>query len=58
VFQDSWLFPIALTFIGIAVIYLRVPWQKNEAAITRGGYFSSYRGDYLTGKLGLYRRPR
>jgi hypothetical protein len=34
VFQDSWLFPIALTFIGIAVIYLGVVWQKNEVAIT------------------------
>ena len=36
VFQDSWLFPIALTFIGIAVIYLGVLWQKNEAAINSG----------------------
>ncbi len=34
VFKDSWLFPIALTLIGIAVIYLGVIWQKNETAIT------------------------
>ena len=35
VFQDSWLFPIALTAIGLLVIYLGVLWQKNEEAITR-----------------------
>ena len=34
VFRDSWLFPVALTLIGAAVIYLGVLWQKNEAAIT------------------------
>lgn len=42
VFEDSWLFPIALTLIGLLVIYLGVLWQKNEAAITRKArsYFS------------------
>lgn len=35
VFQDSWLFPIALTAIGLLVIYLGVLWQKNEATITK-----------------------
>lgn len=35
VFKDSWLFPIALTAIGLAVIYLGVVWQRNEQAITR-----------------------
>ena len=34
VFKDSWLFPIALTVIGIAVIYLGVLWQKNEKRLT------------------------
>ena len=34
VFEDSWLFPIALTAIGLSIIYLGVIWQKNEAAIT------------------------
>ena len=33
VFQDSWLFPIALTFIGMTVIYLGVLWQKYENTI-------------------------
>jgi hypothetical protein len=35
VFEDSWLFPIALTAIGLLVIYLGVLWQKNEQAITQ-----------------------
>jgi hypothetical protein len=34
VFEDSWLFPIALTAIGLSIIYLGVIWQKNEATIT------------------------
>ncbi len=34
VFEDSWLFPIALTAIGLLIIYLGVIWQKNEASIT------------------------
>lgn len=34
VFQDSWLFPIILTSLGLLVIYLGVLWQKNESAIT------------------------
>jgi len=35
VFQDSWLFPIALTAIGLLVIYLGILWQKNEESLTR-----------------------
>ncbi len=35
VFKDSWLFPVALSMIGLDVIYLGVVWQKNEARITR-----------------------
>jgi hypothetical protein len=35
VFEDSWLFPIALTAIGLGIIYLGVVWQKNEKDITR-----------------------
>jgi hypothetical protein len=34
VFKDSWLFPIALTAIGLLIIYLGVLWQKNEKIIT------------------------
>ena len=34
VFRDSWLFPIALTAIGLGIIYLGLLWQKNEEAIT------------------------
>lgn len=34
VFEGSWLFPIALTAIGLLIIYLGVLWQKNEKAIT------------------------
>jgi len=34
VFEDSWLFPVALTAIGLGIIYLGVLWQRNEAAIT------------------------
>ncbi len=35
VFKDSWLFPIALTAIGLGIIYLGLVWQKNEQRITR-----------------------
>ncbi len=35
VFRDSWLFPIALTAIGLGIIYLGLIWQKNESRITR-----------------------
>ncbi len=35
VFQDSVLFPIALTVIGLIVIYLGTLWQKNAALITK-----------------------
>ena len=34
VFKDSWLFPVALTAIGLAIIYVGVIWQKRERAIT------------------------
>jgi len=35
VFKDSWLFPMALTAIGLGIIYLGVIWQKHENAITQ-----------------------
>jgi len=35
VFKKSWLFPIALTAIGLGVIFLGLLWQKNEKKITR-----------------------
>lgn len=34
VFKDSWLFPVALTAIGLGIIYLGVLWQKHEKSIT------------------------
>ncbi|QCF26930.1 DUF2157 domain-containing protein [Hydrocarboniclastica marina] len=35
VFRDSWFFPVALSVIGLLIIYLGVQWQKHEKAITR-----------------------
>jgi hypothetical protein len=32
-FKSSWLFPIALTLIGIAIIYLGIWWSRNEARL-------------------------
>jgi hypothetical protein len=30
-FKDSWLFPIALTLIGLAIVYAGIWWSRNEA---------------------------
>ena len=35
VFADSWLFPMALSAIGLLIIYLGVIWQKNEQVLTQ-----------------------
>lgn len=35
VFKDSLMFPIALSFIGLLIIYLGILWQKNEQAISQ-----------------------
>lgn len=35
VFKDSWLFPVALTAIGLGIIYLGVLWQKHESSLTQ-----------------------
>ncbi|MDN7125344.1 DUF2157 domain-containing protein [Pseudidiomarina sp. 1APP75-32.1] len=35
VFEDSWLFPIALTVVGLGIIYLGILWQKHEKTITQ-----------------------
>lgn len=35
VFEDSWLFPISLTAIGLLIIYLGVLWQKHEKTLTQ-----------------------
>lgn len=32
-FKDSWLFPIALTLIGLAVVFVGVWWSRNEARL-------------------------
>jgi hypothetical protein len=34
VFKDSYLFPIILTLIGLAIIYLGILWQKYEVNLT------------------------
>ena len=33
--QELWLFPIALTAIGLAVIFAGVWWSRNEARVTQ-----------------------
>lgn len=35
VFEDSWLFPIALSAIGLGIVYLGVLWQKYEQIVTK-----------------------
>lgn len=35
VFKDSYLFPIILSAIGLAVIYLGIIWQKHERRVTK-----------------------
>lgn len=35
VFKDSLLFPIALTAIGLGIIYMGILWQKHEVIITK-----------------------
>lgn len=34
VFQDSWLFPISLTAIGLGIVYLGILWQRHEHVLT------------------------
>ncbi|WP_421870580.1 DUF2157 domain-containing protein [Motiliproteus sp.] len=34
-FEDSWLFPIALSLIGLLIIYLGIVWQRHEQRISR-----------------------
>lgn len=34
IFKDSWLFPMALTAIGLGIVYLGILWQKHEKTIT------------------------
>lgn len=36
VFEGSWLFPIALTAIGMCIVYLGIVWQRHEREITTG----------------------
>ena len=33
IFKNSWLFPFALSFAGLIIIYLGILWQKNEQLI-------------------------
>lgn len=35
-FKDSWLFPLSLTAIGLAIIYAGIWWSRNEARLARG----------------------
>jgi hypothetical protein len=32
-FKDSWLFPVALTLIGIAIIYVGIWWSRHESQL-------------------------
>ena len=34
-FEDSWLFPISLSLIGMGIVYLGVLWQKHEVEVTK-----------------------
>lgn len=34
VFEDSWLFPVVVTAIGLGIVYLGLIWQRNERKIT------------------------
>jgi hypothetical protein len=34
-FRDSWLFPIALSAIGIAIVFAGVAWSRREAELTQ-----------------------
>lgn len=34
VFKDSWLFPISLSLFGLAIIFIGIWWQRNEAVFT------------------------
>ena len=34
IFKDSWLFPISLTFVGLAIVFIGIWWQRNEAVFT------------------------
>jgi len=33
-FKDSWLFPIALTLIGLAIVYAGIWWSRNESRVS------------------------
>jgi len=35
IFEDSWLFPMTLTALGLLVIYLGLVWQKHESSLTQ-----------------------
>lgn len=35
IFENSWLFPITLTAIGLGIVYLGIIWQRNETLITQ-----------------------
>ena len=37
IFQDSWLFPIALTAIGLGIVHLGILWQRHEAEQSPAG---------------------
>lgn len=34
-FKNSWFFPMALSALGLGIIYLGIYWQKHEAALTQ-----------------------
>jgi len=54
VFEDSWMFPITLTAIGLSIIYLGIMWQKHEKALTAAARSLLPRGlrEFLDSKAG------
>ena len=34
VFKESWLLPVSLTFVGLAIVLLGIWWQRNEVVFT------------------------
>lgn len=35
-FEESWLFPVVLTMIGLLIVYLGIVWQRHEHLISQG----------------------
>jgi hypothetical protein len=51
VFQDSFVFPFALSFLGLGIIYLGIQYQRRRAALEK------WLGDLLLPRLGRFLPP-